>query len=169
MRYTLIFFALLFACSKPEPYQAAITTLFLKSAHDPKSFEYVETSAIDTLTMNDWRRNVIRSASSSLGMDSTWMKHKQSMYDMAVEYNNQDEIPVRYADLEKAANKLAASHSEIDSLTKSLTLPDSNAVKVVNVTCSIRSKNKMGALVLEKYHVQFAPDMTIIDVSGPVD
>lgn len=58
--------------------------------------------------------------------------------------------------------------AEADSLGQALTLPDTADVIRVNVRCQIRSKNKLGALVLETYSIGLAPDMTVVAVSDPL-
>lgn len=163
MKYLLFFTLALISCQKQDAHIEAIMAEFKKSANDPASIEYVETLAIDTLTENDARRNAIARGTRVHESMLRVVDASQGLMDVQAIGGGVD--PATKSDHEKSVSEASQKSAEIDSIKSTLSSPDSNSVKEVYYYSSIRGKNAMGALILNRYKATFDSDGKLLDLS----
>jgi PBP1b-binding outer membrane lipoprotein LpoB len=168
-RFFLIFIsiALLSSCAKEptftERVKSTIEEYALKNLDDPKSYEFIELTLLDSITIGD-----------NIEYRKEYFKPTDYAYNMLERMES--EVNAKYSlyskeDVEKAQKDIYRKETiitAIDSLAQ--TLADSlNNVQAYTYLFKFRSNNKLGALTKTDVYVQITPKLEILTITEDKD
>lgn len=133
-----------FACKKEttseERFKEIIEPVVIENLNDPKSYEFVSVSEIDTFLLKDtYKRN--------LDLNQKWLND------------------LKASDSSEYANKQRKSYiEEIEKYKSGLDTVSDNSIDEIGVTFKYRANNKLGGLVLSENRIYFDDNFNITRV-----
>lgn len=155
-------------------FNPAIVDYFKKNAHDPKSYEFVDSKFVDTITVSDCAKLTIEYNSQAIESNKIGIKELEDKISELKkdidEFKNNSELVKRLNESINRKKELLKRYSEINIDYEKENIEVTKFFKNEDIVCYIvwqkyRIKNILGALVLTETYFTFDKDYIIINIS----